>query len=629
MIPKIIHYVWLGEKELSPLAKKCISSWKKYLPEYKIMRWDESTFDINSIQYVKEAYEAKKFAFASDYIRLYALWQYGGIYMDTDVEVLKPLDQFLHHDFFSGFEDIKNVPTGIMGAFQFNPWIKQQLNEYNNRHFIRTDGSFDFTTNVEVITKDAIQNGLIQDNTYQELKNKCTFYPKEYFCPKNYVNGKIELTKNSYTIHHFAGSWVEISPFEKKKRQLFKYVGKFLGRKIIALYSKICLFKFYRNTLNNQGYNFHKIDPQKFNIGIITYARCFNFGTQLQLFALYTVLKEKHEVTIIDHTFTASLNYDFTIDSYHDNFLKKWIKNITYFLKWFRHIDSYTQNLKNAIPFIEFQEKYLNLPKHPISTSKMLNQIKKMNCVVFGSDNIWIDFDRNWTPFYFGHDVPEKIKKIAYAPSFSRVNHTDLEIENIIKKYLLSFSAISIREKETVEKISKIYPELDIQTNLDPTLLIPTNIWENMAEKGRLNEEPFILYYRISEDKELDKYIQELALKENIKIINIYLNEALGPLQFLWLIKNAKLIITNSFHATVFSIIFKKLFWTILPSSGPQRIKNILKQLSLENRLITNISEIPFDLYESKIDYTSTLAIIEDLANSSKEWLFKKIQELI
>ena len=148
MIPKIIHYIWVGGKPLTPLAEKCIQSWKKNCPDYEIKRWDESTFDINQNQYCKEAYESKKWAFVSDYIRLKVLFEYGGIYMDTDVEVIKPLDEFLVHPAFSGFENNTQIPTGIMAAEKNNKWIENLLNDYNHRHFIKEDGSFDYTTNV-------------------------------------------------------------------------------------------------------------------------------------------------------------------------------------------------------------------------------------------------------------------------------------------------------------------------------------------------------------------------------------------------------------------------------------------------------------------------------------------------
>ena len=145
MIPKIIHYCWFGGKPLPEDAKKYIESWEKYCPDYKICRWDESTFDINEIPYVKEAYEAKKWAFITDYVRLYVLKNIGGIYMDTDVEVIKNLDCFLNEKGFSGFEKIDAVPTGIMAAEKNHPFIIELLHDYDNLHFLKDDGTLDLS----------------------------------------------------------------------------------------------------------------------------------------------------------------------------------------------------------------------------------------------------------------------------------------------------------------------------------------------------------------------------------------------------------------------------------------------------------------------------------------------------
>ena len=131
MIPKIIHYCWFGGNPLSDLAQKCIDSWKKYCPDYEIKEWNESNFDLNSCDYVREAYQAKKWAFVTDYVRLYAMVTEGGIYMDTDVEVIRPLDSFLSNRAFSGFEDETNIPTGIMACEKGFPLFEELLEEYN------------------------------------------------------------------------------------------------------------------------------------------------------------------------------------------------------------------------------------------------------------------------------------------------------------------------------------------------------------------------------------------------------------------------------------------------------------------------------------------------------------------
>lgn len=206
-IPKIIHYCWFGRGKLPDDAKKCIESWKKYLPDYEIKEWNEDTFDITSNAYVKEAYEARKFAFVTDYVRLFALYNEGGIYMDTDVEVLKPLDEFLKHHAFSSFENNNSIPTGLMASEKGGTWVKKLLDEYTDLHFIQKDGSLDTTTNVVRITNlTEKEYGLKRVSSYQDLGD-VTLYPHEYFCPKDWQTGKINLTENTYAIHHFKGSW--------------------------------------------------------------------------------------------------------------------------------------------------------------------------------------------------------------------------------------------------------------------------------------------------------------------------------------------------------------------------------------------------------------------------------------
>lgn len=223
MIPKIIHYCWFGRNPLPPLAIKCIESWKKYCPDYEIKEWNEDNFDLDLFPYTREAYDNRKFAFVTDVVRLYALYHEGGIYMDTDVEVLKPIDCFLTHHAFSGFENERNVPTGIMASEKGGKWAKDNLEYYTDRHFLFSDGKYDLTTNVTIITNYMLPLGLKQNNTYQDFSNLITFYPKDYFCPKSYEDGKIYLTENSYTIHHFAGSW------HTSKHRLFTLVAKILG----------------------------------------------------------------------------------------------------------------------------------------------------------------------------------------------------------------------------------------------------------------------------------------------------------------------------------------------------------------------------------------------------------------
>ena len=239
MIPKIIHYCWFGRGQKPEQAVKCIESWKKYLPEYELKEWDEDNFDITQNQYVREAYENRKFAFVTDYVRLYALYHDGGVYMDTDVEVIGSYDQFLHHHAFSGFETDGNVPTGMMAAEKGSIWAKELLDQYNDRKFVQEDGSFDMTTNTTVITEYMLGKGLILNNKYQDFPDLCTMYPADYFCPKDHRTGKIRCTKNTVCIHHFAGSWLKHSFWNDFRHHMKLTLVKVFGERLIAFLSDI------------------------------------------------------------------------------------------------------------------------------------------------------------------------------------------------------------------------------------------------------------------------------------------------------------------------------------------------------------------------------------------------------
>ncbi|AST58537.1 glycosyl transferase [Thermoanaerobacterium thermosaccharolyticum] len=207
-IPKIIHYCWFGKNKIPKLNLKCIESWKKLLPDYELKLWNEDNFDITINQFVKEAYGMKKWAFVTDYVRLYVLYNYGGIYMDTDVEVLKRLDPFLIHSAFSGFENDEYIPTGIMGAEKGNKWIGYLLDYYKDKKFI-LEKELNTAPNTQIITELSRKFGLKTNNKYQILHYDVHIYPKDYFCPLSFNSVDRNITKNSYTIHHFSGSWLD------------------------------------------------------------------------------------------------------------------------------------------------------------------------------------------------------------------------------------------------------------------------------------------------------------------------------------------------------------------------------------------------------------------------------------
>lgn len=243
-IPKVIHFCWFGHGEYPELIVKCMETWKKYLPEYEIVKWSEDNFDINSNQYVREAYENKKWAFVTDYVRLYALYTCGGIYLDSDVEILKPIDEFLDNEAFSGFESKDTVPTAIMGAVKGQKFIGELMHEYDNRRFVLEDGSFDMTPNTVEITKTCVRYGL-KLNGKKQIVEGFSLYPQIYFCPNNVGRIFNKPSHRSYTIHHSIGSWGDGPKYVKTlssrvKRYMTGMLRRAIGsKKIVRLKNRL------------------------------------------------------------------------------------------------------------------------------------------------------------------------------------------------------------------------------------------------------------------------------------------------------------------------------------------------------------------------------------------------------
>lgn len=237
MIPKIIHYCWFGRGQMPPLALNCIDSWKRYLPDYELRLWNEDTFDLDLYPYAREAYDSRKFAFVTDVVRLWALNKYGGVYMDTDVEVLRSLDDLLELPAFTGYEASQsNAPvTGLMASEAGGVWVREQLAYYEGRHFILPDGTMDLTTNTQTISRIMQANGFVINGKYGVYKNDMHVFPVDWFCPLTSTR-VLRLTKNSRCIHHFAGSWREYTRWERVKSFIVEHVlGRTLTDKLIQL----------------------------------------------------------------------------------------------------------------------------------------------------------------------------------------------------------------------------------------------------------------------------------------------------------------------------------------------------------------------------------------------------------
>lgn len=233
MIPKKIHYCWLSGDPYPELIANCLESWKKHLPDYEWVLWDTNKFDIEQNKWVSQAFLNKKYAFAADFIRLYAVNKYGGIYLDTDVEVCRSFDPLLHLPYFIGSEGNGVIEAGVFGSQANMPWLKDCLSFYENIDFIKPDGSFNIQTLPSVMMKQIQKNNSIQEvSSIEELPldykgGKLFMLPPDYFCAKDHGTGKITKTKNTYCIHHFAMSWIPKSRtfLPNIKRKLMQVLG--------------------------------------------------------------------------------------------------------------------------------------------------------------------------------------------------------------------------------------------------------------------------------------------------------------------------------------------------------------------------------------------------------------------
>lgn len=232
MIPKKIHYCWFGRSPMPEILLKCLESWKKFLPDYEIILWNEDNFPVDKIPFTRDAYLHRKFAFVSDYARFKILYEEGGIYIDTDVQLLKNLDSFLNHKSFTGFEKRDQVNPGlIIGSTPKNSVLWDMMNYYENSQFDPNK----MITVVHIMTEYLKKHGLVPNNTLQEVQG-ITVYPTEYFAPLNFQNNTLQITPQTVSIHHYAGTW--LSPKDAARVKLYQWLNKILGEK---------LFKFVRN----------------------------------------------------------------------------------------------------------------------------------------------------------------------------------------------------------------------------------------------------------------------------------------------------------------------------------------------------------------------------------------------
>lgn len=231
MIPKEIHYCWFGYGPKGKKELKCIESWKKFCPDYEIIEWNESNVDLDMMPFVREAYDAKKYAFVSDVVRLWAIISNGGIYFDTDVEVIKPFDDFLKYEGFIGFENKDFLNTGqCVGAEANSQIIKEMFDYYKNLHFLNNDSSHNLVGCPKVNTEILVNHGLKKNGKFQIIDDFAVF-PMDYFNPYDDPTGRLNITENTHSIHWYSKSWLDKKSIIRSK--ITKPLHRILGNDLL------------------------------------------------------------------------------------------------------------------------------------------------------------------------------------------------------------------------------------------------------------------------------------------------------------------------------------------------------------------------------------------------------------
>lgn len=598
-IPKKIHYCWFGGKNKSKVIINCINSWKKMCPDYEIIEWNERNFDINSNLYVKQAYDNQKWAFVSDYVRLYVVYNFGGIYLDTDVKLIKSLDGLLENKVFFALEEGDYINTGLgFGAQKNNYIVKMLLDSYNEIAFEKNESEFDLTPCPVRNTNDLMK---LFDCQRQELiyinDNEITILSKDYFSPFNPSTGEMNKTNNTVGIHLYNGSW------RKKSMNLKEKILRPLKRTI-----GVSEFEELKKIL---------IKNNKKNIGIVTIFDNDNYGNRLQNYALYKYLikLKQSPINLIESKNSLRIR----------NLLKFILRK-----KYKKEIFSQNRLLKfqKFTNMMDYSDCLYGLEK--IKIKKSID--KGIYKYIVGSDQVW-NVGKRGINSRFLLEFANPCKRVAYSASFG-VSDLDNKFKKKASKSMSEFKNVSLRE-ETGKKIYyDITGKEDAIVCLDPTMLLKQQEWDKVSNRPKqldnLKSSKYILNYFLGElSKERKDEINRIAKENNCEIINILDKNnpfyETGPSEFLYLEKNAFLICTDSFHSSVFAILYNTPFVVFdredKVASMNSRIECLLSKFKLTDRYYKG--KITDNLL--KCDYTEAYKILEEERKKSDIFLRKAL----
>ena len=493
-IPKIIHYCWIGSAEKPQSVQYCIDSWKKYCPDYEIIEWNENNYDFTKNQYMREAYEAKKWGFVPDYARLDIIYNHGGIYLDTDVEIIKNFDDLLEKKAFIGFENtgteelFVNCGQGF-GSISKNPLIKEMRDFYDNMHFCEKDGTLNMLPSPHFTTKVLCDKGLVRNDITQNLDN-IVVYNSEVLCPKNFTTGDINITKDTYSIHHFTASWLDekIKKVMCHQRNIYKKYGNRLGGYILIMES---IF---------EKYNF------------------------IELFSKLPKNILKKFVSLLHEKLIIAFDYLYlykAIIKKHFNNKNKSNKEILIFDTFMNSQNSGDQIIMdNCIHFLKnlnIGKEFKHVPTHTYPKDEELNLLNNIDKKIVCGTNILSGNMKSYGVWKLPENIDSYNEIILMGVGFASKNNKFTPYTNKLLKYMLSKDAVhSVRDSFTEKCLKDIGIKNVVNTSC-PTMWI---LDETLCSKIPLikSRDVVCTITDYSRDKENDSAMLDILLDNYDKV---------------------------------------------------------------------------------------------------------------
>ena len=599
-IPKVIHYVWVGGGEKSAEIERCIASWKKHCPDYEIREWNETNFDTHSNRFVKEAYRQKKWAFVSDYIRVWVIYNYGGIYLDADCLVLSSLDELRRDRAFVGFER-NDIPfTACFGAEKKHPLVKKMLDCYSSdRKFgydpdVALQSLYDkdyFPVNVHEVTKILVNDYNIKlGGKEQALAHGVRVYPANMLCEPSF---------ESKVIHIFTATWGDWDRGAIDRALLVAkshIKGRFTAGAYSVAKSTLGFCKHPRRSI--EDWKLEKVAMRYRTVAVMTFhSYNGNYGSVLQAYALSRVL--------------SILGFRAVFMDYNPY---RPVKRFRYRLVRLALTMMRTQwrgHRRTVAETMRFKRRHFDSTRVVRDAQDIASLPQIFEYYIAGSDQIWA---ANSLDGAFLLSTVASPNKVSYAPSAVVLDYSN-EQKRMLRRELSKFKAISVREQAGKDEMLK-YVDSKIAVTLDPTLLLTKKQYADIVCRDNpYADKKYLLCFYLPSQKLYEKATMELAEKHGLEVVNISEcpNNQFGIVAtgasvelFLRLVKDAEVVLTNSYHGALFSLIFERDFYVLSRHKAKEknnqntRYSELLGRLKLNDRYVVDDSLLGV---AKKIDY--------------------------